>query len=182
MSSLNKLISSKGFLFNRLNKNLLPETIEAFISKTSVLGTKHHLLGLDIGKQKCGIAIADDTHTISMPLNIVATKLLGSYLKSIHKQTGNFGMIIGIPLTLSGALGSSSANTCLIVDKISDFINSNELPVWFHDERYTTNLGHHLYRPGKRLNLVDDLCAMKILQEHLDLRTKVQLQNQGKCP
>ena len=181
MASLNKLIASKGFLCNSLNKNLLPVTIEAFISKTSLFVTKQPLLGLDLGRQKCGIAISDDTHTLSIPLKIVSTKYLSSYLEYIHKHTGIFGLIVGIPLTLSGTLGSSASNACLIIDQISDFINSNELHVWFHDERYTTELSHSLYGPGKRVNLVDDLCAMKILQEHLDLRLQVQHHNQGKC-
>lgn len=180
MISLNKLVASKGFLFKRLNKTLLPETMEEFILKTSFSGTKSPLLGLDLGKQKCGIAICDDTQTVSIPLKIVSTKILKSYLELIHKKTGNFGIIIGIPLTLSGNLGSSSSNCCFIVDGISDFINSNGLSVWFHDERYTTELSHSLYTSGKRSDLVDDLCAMKILQEHLDLRRQAQIQNQGK--
>lgn len=180
MISLNKLVASKGVLFKQLNKILLPETLEEFIAKTSLPVNKTHLLGLDLGKQKCGIAISDDTQTVSIPLKIVSTKILKSYLVSIHKHTGNFGIIIGIPLTLSGSLGSSSSNICYIVDGISDFINQKGLLIWFHDERYTTELSHSLYTSGKRTDLVDDLCAMKILQEHLDLRRQVQINNQGK--
>lgn len=159
---------------------MLPQTLEEFLSKTSLSGTKSPLLGLDLGKHKCGIAISDDTHTVSIPLKIVSTKILESYLESIHKSVGNFGMIIGIPLTLSGSLGSSSSNICCIVDGISDFINANGLPIWFHDERYTTELSHTLYKSGKRTDLVDDLCAMKILQEHLDLRRMILFPSQGK--
>ena len=180
MISLNKLISSKSFLFKRLNKGLIPETIEEFITKTSLSGTKYPLLGLDLGKQKCGIAISDETQTVSIPLKIVSTNILESYLESIHESTGTFGLVIGMPLTLSGTLGSSSSNICSIIDSISDFINANKLSIWLHDERYTTELSRSLYKTKNRHILVDDLCAMKILEEHLNIRRQVRLLNQGK--
>ena len=106
---------------------------------------------------------------IAIPLQIVATKQLTNYLRPINENLGCFGLIIGLPLTLSGNLGASSVNICNIIRDISAFINERNLPLWLHDERFTTAYSYSSVEITKKLNFVDDLCAMRILQEFLDL-------------
>ena len=168
-SSLNKLVSSKGFILNKVDRGLVPCTLHEFISMTTSL---KYLIGLDIGKQKCGVAISENLSNIAMPLKIVPTKMLFNYLKTINSNIGSYGLVAGLPLTLSGDLGASSVTTCNVINGLSDLINTYKLPLWFHDERFTTiriysSLNH---TKSKFSKLVDDLCAMEILQEHLDLR------------
>ena len=171
MLSLNKLAISNQINLNRIFKHLIPESFNDFRSLTSNSKGKSHLLGLDIGRMKCGIAISDDIQYNAIPLEIVATKLLDSYLKSVYNEVGVAGLIIGLPLTLTGNMGSSSLNICSIVNEMADFINNTNSPIWLHDERYTTTASYFLFKSKKyTTKLVDDICAMKILQEHLDLR------------
>lgn len=170
MLSLNKLAASNKINLNRIFKHLIPESFEEFRALTSNTKEKSYLLGLDIGRIKCGIAISDDIHYTAMPLDIVATKYLDSYLKSVYSKINVAGLIIGLPLTLTGNIGSSSFNICSIINGMSDFINSTKSPIWLHDERYTTKLSYSSISKKYRNQFVDDLCAMKILQEHLDMR------------
>lgn len=129
-----------------------------------------NLLGLDIGKQKSGIAISDNLLNIAMPLKIISSKLLSSYLKHIHDNSGFHGIIVGMPLTLSGNLGSTSVIICNVLDGMSDLINKSKIYIWFHDERFTTVCSYSTLKSSNSSILVDDLCAMKILQEYLDMR------------
>lgn len=171
MPSLNKLATSNQINLNRIFKHLIPEDLKDFVSLTSNSKEKNHLMGLDIGRMKCGIAISDDIQYTAIPLEIVATNLLDSYLKSVYNKVGVTGLIIGLPLTLTGNMGSSSLNICSVVNEIADFINSTNSPIWLHDERYTSKFSYSLFKSKKyKTKLVDDICAMKILQEHLDLR------------
>lgn len=170
MISLNKSVTSKKFLLNRIDSRLLPDTMEEFKTITNSNSSKLRLLGLDIGKLKCGIAISDDLQDVAMPLKIVATKLLDPYLKFINENIGIIGLVVGLPLTPTGNLGVSSSNICSVLNGLSDFINRSNTFIWLHDERFTTVSSYSDLRYYQKSELVDDLCAMKILQEHLDLR------------
>lgn len=183
MASLNKLATSNKFNLNRIYKCLIPESFDEFRTLTASSKDKSYLLGLDIGRIKCGVAISDDYHNTAMPLEIVATRQLNSYLKSLNSKVCISGLIIGLPLTLTGNIGSSSLNILSLVDEIADFINSTKSPIWLHDERYSTSFSYSSFKSKTRnhstTKLVDDLCAMNILQEHLDLR-KQRAASQGK--
>jgi putative holliday junction resolvase len=166
------LATSNKFILNRIYKHLIPDNIDDFRVLTSSSKKKSHLLGLDIGKIKCGIAISDYNHHTAIPLEIVATNFLDSYLKSFYSKVDVVGLIIGLPLNLMGNFGASSINICSIVNEMADFINSTSSPIWLHDERYTTTASYSDFKYKSKnytKKVVDDLCAMKILQEYLDL-------------
>ncbi len=165
------MATSNKLNLSRIKKNLLPDKFEEFLILTSNSKDKCHLLGLDIGKIKCGVAISDELQNTALPLEIVASKVLAPYLDTVRKNISISGFVIGLPLTLQGNLGSSSLNILKVVNELADFINIMNSPIWLHDERYTTISSYSSIKSKKNsLRLVDDLCAMKILQEHLDLR------------
>lgn len=171
MLSLNKLATSNRLNLSRVKKSLLPDKFDEFLSLTSNSKEKCHLLGLDIGMIKCGVAISDEIQNTALPLEIVASKILKPYLESIRKNISISGFVIGLPLTLQGNLGCSSLNILKVVNEFADFINITNSPIWLHDERYTTIYSYSSTKSKKKSpKLVDDLCAMRILQEHLDLR------------
>lgn len=168
--SINKLVASKGFLLNKIDKYLLPSTMADFNSILNSSGRKFYLLGLDVGKRKTGIAITDNLLNTAIPFKITQTKLLSIFLKEIYDNIGQYGLIVGMPLTLSGNLSTSSITICNVLNGMSDLLNKSLLPIWFHDERFTTVCSYSSLKSINTSTLVDDLCAMRILQEHLDLR------------
>lgn len=168
MASLNKLVCSQRFLIKNIHEKLVPYKIDDFKSMIDSKITKIHLLGIDIGKQKCGIAIANEERNVSIPLQIVATKILMQHLNFIYEKFGKFGLIVGLPLSLSGGFSASSMAACSVINSMSSFLNSKDIPMWFHDERFTTIYSYSLKKKFEKKDLVDHLCAMTILQEHLD--------------
>lgn len=179
-SSLNKLVSSNGFLLKKIEKCLIPDTMDEFITITEIFKNSH-LVGLDIGKQKSGVAVSDNLLNIAVPLKIISTKLISSYLNKFHENIKFKGMIVGMPLTLSGNIGATSVIICNVLNDMSGLINKNKISIWFHDERFTTAYSYSTLKSPKSPMLVDDLCAMKILQEYLDLRKlRSHALNQGK--
>lgn len=177
MVSLNRLVTSKNFFLSKIDSRLLPTTIEEFKYRTNSNDPTLQLLGLDIGKRKSGIAMSDNLREIAMPLKIVSTNLLYPFLKSIHDNLGPLSLVVGLPLTLTGNMGFSSSNIFSVLNGLSDFINSTNTAIWLHDERFTTTCSYSSLHRSQKVDLVDDLCAMKILQEHLDSRNIVAVQN-----
>lgn len=167
MISINKLIHSKGLLRNSLFDHLVPVNIDDFNKKIDFNKKNTFLLGLDIGRYKCGIAISSGDKLVSIPLEIIKTELLLNFIQSYTSRSAKFGLVIGMPLTLSGQLGSSANGIISVVKKISPILNVSSSPIWFHDERFTTAQCKYFYKNSKKEN-VDDFCAMTILQEHLD--------------
>ena len=172
MKCLNILLKEKRIFVGKINDSLLCNSLTDFMVATERPdGSKFRLVGLDVGLQKCGVAISDESLDVSIPLSIVDTSSLDSHLKFMKNNLIDYALIIGLPLTLSGALGSSCLKICHIINSLSDVINDFSIPVWFHDERYTTSISYQDYSVKRRSNkFVDHYCAMKILQEHLDLR------------
>jgi RNase H-fold protein (predicted Holliday junction resolvase) len=173
--NLNTLILKNSKLLSALNSKLISRNIDDFIHHSISGLNKNFIIGLDIGKLKCGTAVSDESLRVAIPIQIVSTILLSGYLDNLSKSLGHFGLVIGCPINLMNEFGRSAYYICEIVDKISETINSNNIPIWFHDERYSTINSKSMLKAPLKYNLVDDLCAMSILQEFLDTnRFKIQ--------
>ena len=174
MQSLNNLLKEKRFLLGKIKESLLFDNLNDFKTQTqSSCRVKFHLVGLDVGSRKCGLAISDDSHNVAVPLNVIKTDSLRSHLKFMKINLLNYALIIGLPLTLNGIMGSSCVKICSIVNGLSDLVNEHSIPLWFHDERYTTSISYENFTVRdlrKNSHLIDHHSAMQILQEHLDLR------------
>jgi len=178
MVNLNTILR-KSKLMSGIDAKLIPESIDEFIHHVMASPSKNFIVGLDIGKQKCGAAVSDEAFNIAIPLKIVSTDMLSSYLDRLHVQLGHFGIVIGFPISLANAFSISAFRTCQVIDKMSDVLNRNHIPIWFHDERFSTINSRTMFKHHNGGKLVDDLCAMSILQEVLDIYSSKMQKGQG---
>lgn len=129
------------------------------------------LLGLDIGGKRIGVAISDEMGLIASPVAMVPRgPQSGRQIRDHAERLGAVGLVIGLPVGLSGREGPQAAEVRAFVEEISPEIG---LPVEWWDERLTTTIAEKSLiasgtRRDKRKQQVDAAAAAVILQGYLD--------------
>ena len=137
------------------------------------------VLGLDLGARRIGVALSDDGRRLASPLTTVARS--GSIdaparvrdhqeLASIVTSTGANLVVVGLPLSLSGARGPAAEG---VVEEVEELRLVLGVPVELSDERFTTVVAQRSLvaggrRPAARRKAVDKTAAAAILQTWLD--------------
>jgi putative holliday junction resolvase len=95
-------------------------------------------IGLDIGDRRIGVALSD-------PLGILATPLLVfehssdagdiSFILQLIKQYGVEIMIVGLPHSMNGSLGTQAEKVQSFTGKLKE---ESPVPIEYRDERLTT--------------------------------------------
>ena len=97
-------------------------------------------MALDYGSARTGVAVSDPTGTVARPLGVVeraAEKTgLAELARLVHEEEVE-RVVVGLPLTLRGALGEQAAETERFVDALRGVL---DVPVELYDERFTTDL------------------------------------------
>ena len=130
-------------------------------------------LGIDFGVKRIGIARSDLTETVATSIGTIqAGKTLEETADKILSQTDPefVGIVIGLPLLLSGKESEMSTQVRLLAEIIK---KKTSLPVEFYDERLSTaqverGLKEQKFSRKKRAQFVDTLSATLILQSFLD--------------
>jgi putative Holliday junction resolvase len=105
------------------------------------------VLALDYGRARCGCAVSDPTGTLATPLEPVTdvTSRRGrARLRELIREVGAERVIVGLPLSLSGA---DSAQTAEAREFAADLERALPIPVELYDERFTTRLAERM--PGR---------------------------------
>ncbi len=129
------------------------------------------LLGLDIGGKRIGVAISDEMGLIASPVGMVPRgPRSGREIHDHAVRLGAVGLVIGLPVGLSGREGPQANEVRAFVDEIAPEIG---LPVEWWDERLTTAIAEKSLiasgtRRDKRKQQVDAAAAAVILQGYLD--------------
>lgn len=135
--------------------------------------TEGALFGIDFGTRRIGVAICNPEQTMSMPLeNYTLRKpdLDAVWLRQLARGYGVRGLVIGLPVHMSGDEGGKAKQTREFGQWAA---NATELPVTWWDERYSSSVADlrmdqsgvsKKRRKGKR----DQLAAQVILQSFLD--------------
>ncbi len=130
-------------------------------------------LGLDIGRKRTGIAIADETLTIATPLTHIEAHGLKDWLQKLLLFLETYPIeqiIVGIPLNHHGEIGKDAEEIgkyiALLREKVS-------FPVIEWDERFTTVQAERTLISAdisreKRKQVIDKLAAAIMLQSYLD--------------
>src|SRR3954470_5775419 len=102
------------------------------------MGTR--VLALDYGSARCGVAVSDPTRTLATPLDPVlqpAPRPGFGRLVSVIGSLEPALVVVGLPLSLSGADSDQTRETRAFVQRLRERI---DLPIEVYDERFTTKL------------------------------------------
>lgn len=139
------------------------------------------LLGLDVGSKTVGVAISDELGITAQKLETIQideTKYNFGMrpLKKFVRQYDVDGFVLGLPKNMDGTSGNSVARSKAYGKRLEEKFN---LPVYYSDERLTTiesrrvlieDAGMHDRK--KRKQVIDQMAAVLILQNYLDLHRK----------
>lgn len=130
-------------------------------------------MALDIGDKRIGIAISDETNTISTGIDVIERKTLEKDIEKIKDYTKLYEIgkiVVGMPLTMKGEKGIQAEKVNSFIDSLR---RSTNIEIVAFDERLTTALGEKLLLKAdisrkKRKAIIDKLAAQIILQDYLD--------------
>jgi putative holliday junction resolvase len=98
------------------------------------------VLALDYGSARCGCAVSDRTGVLATPLESVASPRSRrglARLRGLVRDLDAERVLIGLPLSLSGADSAQTAETRQFADTLAITLT---VPVELYDERFTTRL------------------------------------------
>ncbi len=131
------------------------------------------LLGVDYGDVRVGLAVSDPDRKIAFPLTIYTRQSRerdAVRFKALAKAEGIAGLVVGLPVHLSGKEGQKAAAARAFAAWLSQ---ATGLPARFWDERFTTvEAESALWNAGlthkKRKARRDKVAAQMLLQAYLD--------------
>lgn len=102
------------------------------------------ILALDYGSARCGCAASDPSGTIATPLEPVLAPRSKRGLRRLRELVSERQVervVVGLPLSLSGADTAQTAETRAFAASLADAVT---VPVELYDERLTTRLAARL--------------------------------------
>jgi putative holliday junction resolvase len=121
------------------------------------------VIALDYGAARCGVAVSDPTGTLATPLEPVlrpATRKGFNRLLAAIRAREPVRVIVGLPLSLSGADSAQTAETRAFAARLARFL---AVPVDLYDERFTTRMAQQ--RAGAAAE--DSRAAAVLLESYL---------------
>jgi putative pre-16S rRNA nuclease len=129
------------------------------------------VLALDYGAARCGCALSDPTGVLATPIDPVArpgSRRGFAALRALVAETGAERVVVGLPLSLSGADSDQTRETRAFAQRLQRAVT---VPVELYDERFTTRLAQ---RDGGRAaedsraaaHLLSDWLAFHQVAEH----------------
>lgn len=136
------------------------------------------IIGLDLGEKRIGVAAADDRTPVAVPVDTIeaAGDPVGVVSRLVEERQAD-AVVIGLPLSMTGAMGPQAQRTMDIVDGLRERLG---VPVHTWDERLTTVQANRSLRlsgsGGKRAaankGARDAIAAAILLQAYLDNRRR----------
>ncbi|WP_308123358.1 Holliday junction resolvase RuvX [Modestobacter marinus] len=143
-------------------------------------------MGVDVGKVRVGVALSDATGTLASPLETVRRAKDKSDLDRLAGLVVTHDVVevvVGLPMHLSGASGSSARDASAYARALASRIG--DVPVHLVDERLSTvTAASHLRAGGidarRQRSVIDQAAAVVILQSHLDARPAAGPDSEGR--
>jgi len=131
-------------------------------------------LALDVGDERIGVALSDETGTLASPLEIIPREAgPSSYLRlaEIIAQQQVGLIVVGFPLREDGQPGKQVRSTEAYVAGLKRHI---QVPIVYWDERHTSSAAREMLAADgrRRRRHLDDLAATVILQDYLDAQER----------
>ncbi len=130
----------------------------------------YKILGIDYGKSKVGLALADLETKIAVPLEVVKNDNLLSIINELIKSEDIEKIVVGLPLNMSG---QESDQTREVKQFVEDLKLSFKIEVITEDERLSTVQAQKAGKRGED----DAVAAMYILQSYIDKQTNANSAN-----
>jgi putative Holliday junction resolvase len=133
-------------------------------------------LGVDLGSKRIGIALSDPARIVASPHVVLQRAgdqdLDHQAIVTIARETGATTIVVGLPLSLSGAEGPAARATRREVQAL-EAVAAPDIAVVVHDERLTTVTAEAALaeaRMGRaaRREVVDKVAAAVMLQAWLE--------------
>ena len=148
--------------------------IKEFKKKTN----KKKIICLDCGKKKIGMAISDENHKISIPVEtIIRDKNLNNQIKEIINEFQIGGILVGLPFNEKNKINKMSQSIIDITKNIDGFLEKFEikLPILFWDENFTSleaeDITKNIFKNKKKQKKsLDKFAAMVILEDFLNFK------------
>lgn len=137
------------------------------------------LMGIDMGRKRCGIAVTDSLRIVATGLATVSTASLTDFIKDylLSEQVDTF--IIGLPRTLSGQESESMRFIRPAIARLRSAFP--QIPIVMFDERFTSAIAHRamldsgMSRSRRRDKaIVDTMAATIILNDYLQSKSYSQ--------
>ncbi|MBI4744132.1 MAG: Holliday junction resolvase RuvX [Actinobacteria bacterium] len=130
-------------------------------------------LGLDVGDKYIGLAISDESATISRGLETILRKSINEDLtriKNIVSENNVKEIVVGLPLNLNGSIGDQTKKVLSFVNHLRKNLR---IPINTWDERLTTVKAAKIMISAdvsrrKRKKSIDKLSAVIILQDYIN--------------
>jgi putative Holliday junction resolvase len=127
------------------------------------------ILGLDLGKRRIGVAIADTPILGVRPLATLVRRALPQDLNALRALVADWRVrriILGLPLNMNGTEGPSARHAREFADHLTQAVG---LTVELYDERLTSfeaksRLKDSALRRGARKLMIDQIAATVILE------------------
>jgi len=133
-------------------------------------------LGLDVGRKRMGVAGCDGIGLIATGLTTIYRTSFTEDLRQLQEiiQTREVNiLVVGLPYTLDGNIGSQAKKVQKFGDRLSRIL---ELPIEYVDERLTSVEAEARLKASKKFSTrdkgaIDREAAAIILQQWLDMRS-----------
>ena len=135
-------------------------------------------MALDVGDRRIGVALSDPTQTLSSPLSTIDCDHDKDPVRSIISLADEYGtgkIIVGLPITLAGKLGTQARSVLQFIKQLKAETNIDISTV---DERYSTIEARRKLRESsttrghRERGDVDAAAAAVMLQSYLDAITR----------
>lgn len=136
---------------------------------------KHNrIMALDIGDKRIGVAVSDETNTISIGVDVIARETVEQDIEEIKDYTKEYKIgkiVVGLPLTMKGTKSIQTEKVNVLIDRLKQNIN---IPIIPFDERLSTAESERLLIAAdvsrkKRKTVIDKVAAQIILQTYLEM-------------
>lgn len=131
------------------------------------------LLGIDLGRARCGLATANSSTNIALPLAVIETEPLDRLSTRVESSLDHripVLLVAGLPLDEHGREGESALWARGLAVKLAEELG---VPVEFIDERFTTKEAyavrkHAGLKARRNRKSIDAAAATVILQAYID--------------
>ena len=131
------------------------------------------LIGIDVGKKRCGLAQTDLLQTIASPVGTFSPDEIIDKITHIVEESLVEGFVIGWPLMPNGEEGEATRMVQEFINRLKNLYP--DIPVFKIDERYTSNQALDVMieigvpqKKRRKKERVDRIAAALILQTYLE--------------